>query len=427
VITKRESMTMLDEKTTVQQLRARYQRVRKVSENICSPLNTEDYQIQSIVETSPPKWHIAHVSWFFETFLLKPYSTDYRPLHPQYEVLFNSYYETIGKFHPRAKRGLLARPSVDEIYAYRHAVDAGMEAFFDVLEQSPDAQHQSFIELGLNHEQQHQELLCMDIKYNFSVNPLKPAYRNDLALSPTNHTCAIQWHEQVAGLYDIGHSGGRFSYDNEAPSHPHYVPDFRLANRLTTNGEYLAFMEDKGYQRPELWLADGWHCINQHNWQQPLYWERDGANWLQMTLGGLRPLHLHEPVCHISYYEAEAYARWAGKRLPTEAEIEVVLAGQPMTGNFFDTDSLHPQPANANGQWYGDLWAWTTTAYHPYPGFRPLVGSAGEYNGKFMCNQMVLRGGCCATSLEHMRPSYRNFFYPHDRWQFGGIRLADDC
>jgi ergothioneine biosynthesis protein EgtB len=405
---------------TPQQLRQRYRHVRKLSEQICSPLAVEDYQIQAIIETSPPKWHLAHVSWFFETFLLKPHHKDYQVFHPQYEMLFNSYYETVGALHPRPKRGLLARPTIDEIYAYRHAVDEAMEGFFDVLENCPDEKLLFFIELGLNHEQQHQELLLMDIKYNFSVNPLKPAYRNDLANHRIDTTSVLQWHEQEAGLYEIGDSSNNFSYDNESPSHRHYLADFRLANRLVTNGEYLAFMEDKGYQRSELWLADGW----QKN-ELPLYWQQDGQDYLEMTLGGLRALNPDEPVCHISYYEADAYARWAGKRLPTEAEIEVVLAEKAIVGNFFDQDILHPQAAGADGQWYGDLWAWTSTAYHPYPGFKPLEGSAGEYNGKFMCNQMVLRGGCCVTSQDHMRASYRNFFYPHDRWQFSGIRLAD--
>lgn len=410
----------------LQQLRQRYQQVRRVSEQICAPLTAEDHQIQAIAETSPPKWHLAHVTWFFETFLLKPHNKDYQVFHPQYEVLFNSYYETVGEFHPRSKRGLLTRPSLDEVMHYRQAVDIAMSDFFNVLEQYPDKKLLAFIELGLNHEQQHQELLCMDIKYNFSVNPLKPAYRNDLTQNTVNTTAPLQWHEQAAGLYEIGHSSDQFAYDNESPRHPQYLPDFRLANRLVTNAEYLAFMEDKAYQRVELWLTDGWYHIKQQHQQHPLYWQQDGQNWLEMTLGGLRSLNPHEPVCHISYYEADAYARWAGKRLPTEAEIEVVLADKLIEGNFFAQDALHPQAAGSNGQWYGDLWAWTSTAYYPYPGFKPFEGSAGEYNGKFMCNQMVLKGGCCATSQQHMRASYRNFFYPHDRWQFSGIRLADN-
>jgi ergothioneine biosynthesis protein EgtB len=411
---------------TTEKLRDRYRQIRKTSETLCAPLVVEDYQTQAILETSPPKWHLAHVTWFFETFLLKPHHQDYIPFHPRYAVLFNSYYETVGKFHPRPQRGLLARPTVEEIYAYRRAVDEAMSAFFDRLERQPDERLLFFIELGLNHEQQHQELLLMDIKYNFSVNPLKPAYRNDLQPHGRGAAPAIAWHEQAAGLHEIGHDGEGFAYDNESPRHPHYLPDFKLAKRLTSNGEYLAFIEDGGYSRPELWLSDGWRHINQNDWRNPHYWERDGDDWLQMTLGGPVPLDLHEPVCHVSYYEADAYARWAGKRLPTEAEIEVVSASKPMAGNFLEQDRLHPMPSGDEGQWHGDLWAWTSTAYHPYPGFKPLEGPAGEYNGKFMCNQMVMRGGACVTPQTHMRASYRNFFYPHDRWQFGGIRLACD-
>jgi ergothioneine biosynthesis protein EgtB len=407
-------------------LRERYRKVRRTSELICLPLQTEDYVIQSILETSPPKWHLAHVSWFFETFLLSPHLPGYTVYHPQFARLFNSYYETVGTFHPRAKRGLLARPTVAEVYAYRRAVDEAMESLFDKLEQAPDDDMAFFIELGLNHEQQHQELLCMDIKHNFAVNPLQPAYREDLARAPSNHTPPLNWHEQAAGLYDIGHDGKGFAYDNETPRHKQYLQDFRVAERLVTNGEYLEFIYDQGYQRAELWLADAWAHLKQHPWRHPLYWRQTGEQWQQMTLGGLQPLNPHEPVCHISYYEADAYARWAGKRLPTEAELEVVLADKPLTGNFFDDDILHPAPAGENGQWFGDLWTWSSTAYYPYPGFKPLAGSAGEYNGKFMSHQMVLRGGCCATSKDHMRASYRNFFYPFDRWQFSGIRLAEE-
>ncbi|MFM2059001.1 MAG: hypothetical protein RLY71_3386 [Pseudomonadota bacterium] len=411
---------------TTEPLRQRYRQVRQLTERICAPLSAEDCQIQAIAETSPPKWHLAHVSWFFETFLLRPHLPGYQPFDQHYEVLFNSYYETIGKFHPRSQRGLLSRPSLADVMRYRQAIDAGMEALFDTLEQQPHEQLAFFIELGLNHEQQHQELLFMDIKYNFSVNPLKPAYRTDLAVATPAVARPMRWLSQAADLYQIGHAGSGFAYDNELPRHPHYLPDFRLADRLVTNAEYLEFMADQGYRRPELWLADGWRHVQQHGWSQPLYWEADGPNWQQMTLGGQCALAPLEPVCHVSYYEADAFARWAGKRLPTEAEIEIVLAGQPKAGNFHDQDHLQPQPAGVAGQWWGDLWTWTSTAYHPYPGFRPLEGSAGEYNGKFMCNQMVLRGGACVTSADHLRASYRNFFYPHDRWQFGGIRLADN-
>lgn len=407
-------------------LRERYQQVRRVTEMICQPLQTEDYVIQSIIETSPPKWHLAHVSWFFENFLLIPQLSGYHSHHPRFGLLFNSYYETVGSFYPRPKRGLLARPTVKEIYAYRHAIDEAMDTLFNRLEQNPDPKLDFLIELGLNHEQQHQELLCMDIKHNFSINPLKPAYREDLAQPDTGQSHPIKWHHRDHGLYEIGHKSQEFSYDNETPRHKHYLNAFSLADRLVTNAEYLEFINDQGYKRPELWLADAWAHLKQHSWQHPLYWEQQDGEWQQMTLGGLKPLHPNEPVCHISYYEADAYARWAGARLPTEAEMEVVLAEQPMQGNFFDQDILHPAPADKEGQWFGDLWNWTCTSYSAYPGFKPLSGSIGEYNGKFMSNQMVLRGGCCVTSQDHIRASYRNFFYPHDRWQFSGIRLAKE-
>lgn len=410
---------------STQAMREQYRKVRAITEKICAPLVIEDYQTQAVAETSPPKWHLAHVTWFFETFLLRPNVANYRPFHPLFEVLFNSYYETVGKFHPRPKRGLLARPTVAEVYAYRKYVDEAMAELFDQLEKAPNDGLLFFIELGLNHEQQHQELLFMDIKFNFSVNPLKPVYRDDLAPNRAQAAPALDWHEQSAGVYEIGHSAETFAYDNESPRHRIYLNDFRLANRLATNGEYLAFMEDGGYQRVDLWLSDGWRHIQQNDWRHPHYWEKQGDAWYEMTLGGLRLLNLHEPVCHVSYYEAEAFARWAGKRLPTEGEIEVVLAQKPIVGNFMDDDRYHPAIAGSDGQWYGDLWTWTGSAYLPYPGFKPLEGSPGEYNGKFMCNQMVLRGGACITPLDHMRGSYRNFFYPNERWSFCGIRLAE--
>ncbi|WP_295443185.1 ergothioneine biosynthesis protein EgtB [uncultured Thiodictyon sp.] len=408
-------------------LRQRYLATRQVSESLCSPLLIEDYQTQSCPEASPPKWHLAHVTWFFETFLLKPYHDGYCTQFPGFDRLFNSYYESIGKFHPREQRGHLARPAVEEVYRYRRAVDHAMEALCDRLERTPDDHVLSFIELGIHHEQQHQELLCMDIKANFSVNPLKPVYRGDLPRRQVAATAPVQWHEQAGDLYEIGHAGPGFGYDNECPRHRVYLPPYRVANRLVTNAEYLEFIAAGGYGQAGLWLSDGWAHSRRHDWRHPLYWERDEADgWLEMTLGGWRALDLHAPVCHVSYYEAEAFARWAGQRLPTEAELEVVLAQKPLCGNFFDQGFLHPQPAAPDGQWFGDLWTWTGSAYLPYPGFRPLAGSAGEYNGKFMCNQMVLRGGSCATSQNHMRASYRNFFYPHERWPFCGIRLAAD-
>lgn len=403
-----------------------YRRIRSFSEQLCSPLAVDDYQIQSITETSPPKWHLAHVSWFFETFVLTPFKSDHVPFASDFDYLFNSYYYTVGAMHPRARRGLLSRPTLERVLEYRHRVDEQIAA---LLSQCGDTEMETItfrITLGLHHEQQHQELLLMDIKHNFWVNPLKPAYRDDLK-PPAGEAPPVRWLEREGGLHSIGHHGDGFAYDNETPRHAVLIYDHRLADRLVTNAEYLEFIEDGGYRNPALWLSDGWSRLQQEGWQQPLYWERRDDLWTQFTLGGMRPLNPHEPVCHLSLYEADAYARWAGKRLPREEELELILTEQPITGNFVDQGVLHPAPAKGGGQWYGDLWAWTASPYTPYPGFRPLAGSMGEYNGKFMSSQVVLRGGSCVTATRHMRPSYRNFFYPHERWMFSGLRLAEDA
>jgi ergothioneine biosynthesis protein EgtB len=401
----------------------RYARTRAATEEICAPLATDDYQIQSILETSPPKWHLAHVSWFFETFLLGEFLPGYRVFDPRYAFLFNSYYLSLGNMQPRARRGDLSRPTVEEVYAYRRHVDEAMA----LLVASPPPEHVRAIAartvLGLHHEEQHQELLLMDIKHNFSVNPLHPAYRGDLAL-PAPAPKELGWLDCAGEEASVGHAGDGFCFDNERPRHRVLLSPHRLASRLVTNGEYLAFIEDDGYRRPELWLADGWATVQSRGWQAPLYWERQDGEWWQFTLGGRRPLAAGEPVCHVGFYEADAYARWRGKRLPTEFELEAKLAGEPVAGNFLDSDLLHPRGGE---QWFGDLWQWTASPYVGYPGFRPLPGSIGEYNGKFMCNQWVLRGGCCATPAGHTRATYRNFFFPHDRWQFAGIRLAEDA
>ena len=402
-----------------------YRKTRAYSERICSPLETDDYQLQSIVETSPPKWHIAHVSWFFETFLLTPFLPGYRPFDPRFAYLFNSYYETVGSMHPRPKRGLLSRPTVETIYSYRAYVDEHMLALLSSLDNTDRDKVLFRLQLGLNHEQQHQELLFMDIKHNFSVNPLAPAYRTDLKAQPGTSR-PVRWVEHEGGIRQIGAIAESFHFDNEAPRHDVLLNGWRLADRLVTNSEYLEFMQDGGYDDPRLWLADGWYLIQERGWRHPLYWSGNDGEWQEFTLGGMRPLNPHQPVSHISFYEADAYARWAGKRLPTEAELECALATKPLLGNFADSDCLHPEPATEQGQWYGDLWNWTSTPYSAYPGFRPLEGSMGEYNGKFMANQMVLKGGCCVTPTGHTRASYRNFFYPHDRWMFSGLRLADD-
>ncbi|MET0061632.1 MAG: ergothioneine biosynthesis protein EgtB [Candidatus Thiodiazotropha endolucinida] len=408
-------------------LMTEFQRVRRFSESLCLPLRADDFQIQSIVQTSPPKWHIAHVSWFFEAFVLPHFNPGYRPFHPRFDYIFNSYYYTHGMMHPRPRRGLLSRPTVDEVYRYRAHVDEQMMQLMETIDEKVWSELAFRVILGLNHEEQHQELLLMDVKHNFWSNPLKPAYRDDLQTASGN-TRAIRWVEQAGGVHRIGHGGAEdFAYDNETPRHDLLLSDFRLADRLVTNGEYRAFMEDGGYEDPALWLSDGWALLQREAWRHPLYWEQEEGEWLQFTLGGLSPLNPHEPVCHLSYYEADAYARWSGKRLPLEGELEVVLSQQPLSGNFVDRDQLHPAPAGEMGQWFGDLWTWSASPYAAYPGFKPLGGSMGEYNGKFMSNQMVLKGGCCATPAGHTRASYRNFFYPDERWAFTGLRLAEDA
>ncbi len=404
---------------------AEFDRVRRHTELLCAPLEIDDYQIQSIVQTSPPKWHIAHVTWLFETFVLQHFISGYKLFNSRFDYLFNSYYYTHGEMHPNARRGMLSRPTLDEVYRYRAYVNDRMK---ELMENAEDAKWQElvfYVILGLNHEEQHQELLLMDVKHNFSVNPLLPAYRDNLP-SPQSETRAVRWLERAGGIHLVGHDNGGFSYDNETPRHDVLLRDFRLADRFVTNGEYLEFIKADGYIDPALWLSDGWSLIQRESWRCPLYWKQVDGGWNQFTLGGLRALNLHEPVCHLSFYEADAYARWAGKRLPLESELEILLAEQSVTGNFADSELFHPSPAAHQGQWYGDLWAWTASPYTAYPGFKPLAGSVGEYNGKFMSNQMVLKGGCCATPSGHTRASYRNFYYPEQRWAFTGLRLAED-
>jgi ergothioneine biosynthesis protein EgtB len=407
-----------------------YLSVRKQSETLCAPLSAEDYVIQTAPEASPAKWHLAHVSWFFETFLLKAYLPGYRDFHPLFGYLFNSYYEQIGKFPPRAERGFLSRPGVEEIIRYRAHVDEYMLALLHTTSAERWPTVQQRLEVGLNHEQQHQELLLTDIKLNLAANPLRPAYRCDLPQSPGTSAPALQWLEFPGGIHEIGHAGGGFAYDNELPRHRAYLNPFRLASRPVTNDEYLAFIEDGGYEMPSYWLSDGWTTVGRLHWSAPLHWESIDGEWWQYTLGGLRKLNLAEPVCHVSYYEAEAYAAWAGRRLPTEAEWEAAARNLPVTGNLRDSGYLQPTAAEDTPgllQLYGDVWEHTASAYLPYPGFRTAAGALGEYNGKFMSSQMVLRGGSCVTPDDHIRASYRNFFYPHERWQFQGFRLAEDA
>jgi ergothioneine biosynthesis protein EgtB len=405
-------------------LKHRYQQVRQISEKICQPLEIEDYQIQSMPDVSPPKWHLAHTTWFFETFLLVPHLPAYIVFDPQFNYLFNSYYEAVGARHPRHQRGLISRPTVAEIYQYRAHIDQAMNTLLSNLPEH--SKLSGLIELGLHHEQQHQELLLTDIKHILALNPLHPIYRTDLPVSVETTESKFVWLGYSEGVYSIGHTGTEFAFDNESPRHQVYLQDYCLGSRLVTNGEYLEFIQAGGYQIAKYWLAEGWATVQNQQWQAPLYWELIDGQWWVMTFAGLRQLNSQEPVCHVSFYEADAYATWKGNRLPTEAEWEVATVDLPIVGNFLDSDYLHPVPGqDVQNQFFGDVWEWTQSAYLPYPGFKIAEGAIGEYNGKFMSNQMILRGGSCVTSANHFRPTYRNFFPPATRWQFSGIRLAD--
>jgi len=381
--------------------------------------------VQVMPEVSPTKWHLAHTTWFFERFILTPNLSDYRVYNEHYDYLFNSYYYTAGEMYARTRRGLLSRPGVDEIIRYRAHVDEHMQR----LLKDPDAELKFLITLGLNHEQQHQELMLTDIKNVLAQNPMRPVYRNDLLAGDSTNQ-PLDWHRFSGGLVGIGHQGDGFCFDNETPAHRVLVQDFEIAGRPVSNADYLEFVRDDGYQRCEHWLSDGWARVLEEGWSAPLYWDlgNSGGEALEYTLGGTRILDGGAPVSHLSYYEADAYARWAKARLPSEAEWEIAAASAPPDGNFVENDRLHPQAGQGEGmrQFFGDVWEWTSSPYAPYPGFKPLAGSLGEYNGKFMCSQMVLRGGSCATPRDHIRASYRNFFYPGDRWQFSGLRLARD-
>jgi ergothioneine biosynthesis protein EgtB len=385
-------------------------------------------------DASPTKWHLAHTTWFIETFVLPRLRRDHRPFDPRYGFLFNSDYESLGPRHERPRRGLLTRPSLAEVQEYRRRVDEVLASAHDDVDEDTSRA----IVLALNHEQQHQELILTDIKYLLAQNPLRPAYREARKPVDPGIPAALRWIEGKSGVQSVGASEGwgldSFVFDNECPPHRSYLAPHALASRPVTAGEYLAFIEDGGYSNPSLWLSDGWATVRQQGWQAPLYWRREGDGFHVMTLEGERPLVASEPVCHVSYYEADAYARWAKARLPTEAEWEVAARDLPMEGNLLESDALHPRAAvEARGtgpsqmfQMFGDVWEWTQSAYLPYPGFRPFAGDFGEYNGKFMINQMVLRGGSCFTPRSHLRATYRNFFPPNARWQMSGIRLAKD-
>jgi ergothioneine biosynthesis protein EgtB len=418
-------------------LLARFHEVRDFTTSLCRGLAPEDCVVQSMPDVSPTKWHLAHTTWFFETFILKKWMTGYQPEIPEYAYLFNSYYNAAGDMHRRDLRGLISRPTVAEAMRYRAGIDDKIDNLISGADENLFREIEPILILGINHEQQHQELLVTDIKHVFAQNPLYPVFRSansaarqtPVRLGPVAPYQFVDFDEAVI---EIGHDGKGFSYDNEAPRHRALIPAFSLADRLVTNGEYLEFMEDGGYTRAQLWLSLGWMTVNEQRWSAPLYWTKRDDEWWNFTLSGLRPVDDNEPVTHVSYFEADAYANWAGARLPTEFEWERAAADLPMEGNFVESETFHPQsPATSSQdrklhQMFGDVWEWTRSSYSPYPGYRAEPGALGEYNGKFMCNQYVLRGGSCATSRTHIRKTYRNFFQPEKRWQFNGIRLARD-
>jgi ergothioneine biosynthesis protein EgtB len=422
-------MSISNVHAAVPSLLERFAAVRRQTEALTAPLETEDYVVSSMPDVSPTKWHLAHTSWIFETFVLTPFDERYVTPNPKYAFLFNSYYVQAGERHCRAQRGLVTRPTVAEVFAYRAHVDAAMTSLIARI--AGDVAHPAHgvIELGLHHEQQHQELMLTDIKHVFWTNPMRPAYaprpRGDGA-----SVGAAGWRTVAAGIHRIGFEGDGFSFDNESPSHRVFVDDFKIADRLVTNADYLAFIEDRGYHRPELWLSNGWAIVRDGNREAPLYWERSADGWTEFSLAGVHPVDPSEPVCHVSYYEADAFARWAGARLPTEPEWEIAARPEPVDGAFVEARNFHPSPAPRRDgvrQLYGDVWQWTQSAYTAYPGYKPAAGAIGEYNGKWMADQWVLRGASCATPRSHARLTYRNFFPSDARWQFMGIRLASDA
>jgi len=408
----------------------RFVSVREATRALAAPLSAEDCAIQAMPDASPVKWHLAHTTWFFETFILAPHREGYRLFDPAYRALFNSYYNAVGDRHPRPERGLLSRPALEEVLSYRDHVDAAMLEM--MVDEGALARLGALVELGLNHEQQHQELILTDVKHLLSRNPLKPAYRRQWPLTPIQAR-KRGWISFEAGIREIGHAGAGFCFDNETPRHRVWLDPFQIATHPVTHGDFIEFIEDGGYRRPELWLSAGWDMVTGRGWQAPQYWERREGRWHSFTLHGEVPVDPHTPICHVSFYEAEAFARWANERLPTEAEWEVAARGGALEGNFLESGALHPlalREAPEDGtlaQAFGDVWEWTRSDYGPYPGFRLPAGAIGEYNGKFMSGQYVLRGGSCATPASHIRATYRNFFPPDARWQFSGLRLARDA
>ncbi len=424
--------------TRVEQLRDRFHQLRTFTDALCAGLEPEDYVVQSMPDVSPTKWHLAHTTWFFETFILKKFIAGYQSTIPEYAYLFNSYYNAAGDMHRRDLRGLISRPTVKEAHRYRASIDAHIDDLLSNVDETLLNEIESILILGIHHEQQHQELLITDIKHVFAQNPIHPVFRERKINSRAERMIPMQFVHFDETTAWVGHDGHGFAYDNEGPRHQVLIPAFSLGSRPVTNGEYMAFIEDNGYKRPEFWLSLGWMTVNEQRWEAPLYWnKRDGA-WWNFTLSGFRPVDESEPVTHVSYFEADAYANWMGARLATEFEWEHATMNCSIEGNFVENELFHPalvavesalsadKSARHLQQMFGDVWEWTRSAYSPYPGYRAAPGALGEYNGKFMCNQYVLRGGSCATSRTHIRPTYRNFFQPEKRWQFTGIRLARD-
>jgi len=405
---------------------ASYQRVRGATLALCTTLAPEDTVAQSMPDASPAKWHLAHTTWFFEEFLLAHFEPGYRRFHEGWDFLFNSYYQTVGPMHARPQRGLLTRPTLHEVMEYRASVDDAMQDLLQRCGDDPEVQARAV--LGLNHEQQHQELLLTDILHLFSLNPLQPVFR-EIPATPKPEPVPLHFIAGRQGIVEIGHAGDGFAYDNESPRHRELLHPHAIANRCVTNAEFREFINDGGYRNPALWLSEGWETVQRERWAHPLYW--DDALETAFTLGSRRTVEADAPVCHVSFFEADAFARWAGARLPTEVEWEAMAGDLSVEGNFVDSGMLRPLPARGDCknplQTFGDVWEWTSSPYVGYPGYRPAAGALGEYNGKFMCGQWVLRGGSCATPAGHVRASYRNFFYPAARWQFSGIRLARDA
>ena len=411
-------------------LAQKYSHVRATTLRLAQPLSAEDQMLQSMPDASPVKWHLAHTTWFFETFILAAHADGYVPIDPRFRRLFNSYYKQVGAHPYRGARGLMSRPSLSEVHAYRRGVD---DAVLALIEVATDEVH-ALVEIGLHHEQQHQELILTDAKHALWSSPLRPSYR-PRPLARAGGAPQLTWQNFEGGTHRVGHAGEGFAFDNEGPQHDALLRPFRMASRAVTNGEWLRFMEDGGYRRAELWLSDGWDTVNAQQWNAPLYWECLEDGWWQYTMNGPRAVDPSEPVCHVSFYEADAFARWAGARLPLEEEWEIAAMRNPSRGAMLDDEVFHPRavsisragdPRHPLLQIFGDVWEWTASPYVAYPGFKPAAGALGEYNGKFMCNQMVLRGGSCATPASHIRATYRNFFPPHARWQFSGVRLASD-